>query len=70
MTLGELIAEKGLKQNFLVEKLNEKEVEISEAHFSRLCNDAHTPRGNRFYSALSDLLSESEDKIRSCFKNK
>ena len=67
MTLKELIESKGYKQKFIVEKLNEKEVEISEPHFSRVCNGHNKPRGDRFYKHLSKIIGVSVSDIKKCF---
>jgi len=70
MTLGELIATKGFKQKFIVEKLNEAGYEISEPHFSRVCNNHNTPHGDNFYLLLSSLLMVDDSDVRACFDDK
>lgn len=67
MTLGELISSKGYKQKFVLKKLNEDDVEMCESHFSKVCNNLHTPRPKRFYVSIGKILSESEQVIRNCF---
>lgn len=68
MTLGELISSKGYKQKFLVQKLNEVGYEISEPHFSRICNNHNTPHGDNFYREVAKLLSVDVSDVRQCFK--
>jgi hypothetical protein len=67
MTLGELISEKGLKQKYLVKNLNDQGVEISEAHFSRVCNRQHVPRSAKFYVELATLLRVTTQDVKDCF---
>tara|TARA_R110000751_G_scaffold238307_3_gene339158 strand:- start:811 stop:1020 length:210 start_codon:yes stop_codon:yes gene_type:complete len=69
MTLGELIKEKGYTQKHVHKKLDEKGINMEYTHFNRWCKDVYKPRNRITYRFLSEIIGESEELIRNCFKD-